>query len=68
LTLFSQYRVTSRMAVLRAEMGSVQATPKSSPLWLEFDRLHHMSVRIETSVLLIGLVALFLTVRELQPR
>jgi len=35
---------------------------------LEFDRLHHMSVRIETSVLLIGLVALFLTVRELQPR
>jgi len=68
LTLFSQYRVTSRMAMLRAEMGSVQATPKSSPLWQEFDRLHHTSVRIETSVLLIGLVALFLTVRELHPR
>jgi hypothetical protein len=64
LTAFSQHRVTPRMAALRQQMVSVDATPRDNPLRVEFDRLHQWSVRIEGSVLLIGIVAMFLTVRS----
>ena len=64
LTGVSQRRVTPRLAVLRAEMVSVDATPKDNPLRVEFDRLHQTSVRIEVVVLLLGIAALFLTVRS----
>jgi uncharacterized membrane protein len=63
LTLVSQTRVTPRLAELRTEMVLVDATPKDNPLRVEFDRLHQTSVRIEATVLLIGIAALFLTVR-----
>jgi len=59
----SQTRVTPRLAELRTEMVSVDATPKDNPLRVEFDRLHQTSVRIEVVVLLLGLAALFFTVR-----
>jgi uncharacterized membrane protein len=64
LTLVSQTRVTPRLAELRAEMVSVDATPKQDPLRVEFDRLHQASVRIEVAVLLIGVAVLFVTVRS----
>jgi uncharacterized membrane protein len=62
LTLVSQLGVSAKMTSLRAEMGSVQQTPATNPLRVEFDRLHQWSVRIEVVVLLAGLAALFLTV------
>jgi uncharacterized membrane protein len=64
LTLVSQTRVTPRLAELRTEMVSVDATPKDNPLRAEFDQLHQTSVRIEVTVLLIGIAALFLAVRN----
>jgi Domain of unknown function (DUF4149) len=64
LTLYSQLGVTARLAALRTEMVSVERTPETSPLRAEFDRLHRWSVRIEGTVLLCGLAALFLSVRE----
>jgi hypothetical protein len=64
LTLTSQRLVIPRMEVLRAQMGSVDATPPSNPARAEFDRLHSVSVDLEAAVLLLGLVSLFLTVRE----
>ena len=64
LTLASQKIVIPRMDVLRAQMGSVDATPQSNPLRAEFDRLHNISVQLESGVLLVGLIALFLTVRS----
>jgi uncharacterized membrane protein len=64
LTLVSQLGVSAKMTGLRAEMGSVQQTPATNPLRVEFDRLHQWSVRIEAVVLLAGLAALFLTVRH----
>ena len=64
LTLASQRIVIPRMDVLRAEMVSVDATPASDSRRAEFDRLHGISVDLEGGVLLIGLVALFLTVRS----
>ncbi len=63
LTLASQRIVIPRMDALRAQMGSVEAAPRENPLRVEFDRLHRVSVQIESGVLLVGLAALFLTVR-----
>jgi len=60
-TMISQYGVIARMDVLRAQMGSVEAAPASSPLLAEFNRLHQYSVWLESAVLLSGLAALFLT-------
>ena len=64
LTAFSQDRVTSRMYALRTQMVSVEATPKDSPLRVEFDGLHQLSVSLEVAVLLIGITSLFFTVRN----
>ncbi len=64
LTVVSQTRVTPRLAELRTEMVSVDATPKENPLRVEFDRLHRVSVRIEVVVLVLGIAALFCTVRN----
>jgi hypothetical protein len=63
-TMASQYGVIARMDVLRAQMGSVDATPAENSLRVAFDRLHQYSVRLESAVLIAGLVALFLTARQ----
>jgi uncharacterized membrane protein len=63
LTVVSQHHVIPRMAQLRTQMVSVDATPPENPLRAEFDRLHKISVRLEGSTLLLGLVCLFLTAR-----
>jgi hypothetical protein len=63
-TVASQYGVIARMDALRVQMGSVDATAADNPLRVAFDRLHQYSVRLESAVLLSGLVALFLTARS----
>ncbi len=63
-TMISQYGVIARMDVLRLQMGSVDATTAENPLRVAFDRLHQYSVRLESAVLLSGLVAVFLTARQ----
>jgi hypothetical protein len=64
LTLVSQMGIIPRMDVLRAQMGSVMSTPAGNPLRMEFDRLHNVSVYLESAVLLVGIVSLFFTVRR----
>lgn len=64
LTIASQGYVIPRMNLLRAQMGSVEATPASDPRRAQFDRLHTASVDIEGGVLVAGLIALFLAMRE----
>lgn len=66
LTVVSRFWVSPRMAGLRGQMGSVDRTPAESPLRMQFNRLHGMSVALETVVLLAGLLALFFFVRETQ--
>jgi len=63
-TMASQYGVIARMDSLRAQMGSVEATPAGNPLLVAFDRLHQYSVWLEMVVLFSGLAALFLTARQ----
>jgi uncharacterized membrane protein len=64
LTVISQAAVSPKMAVLRVQMGSVEATRAGSPLLAEFARLHSISVGLESGVLLAGMAAMFLMVRE----
>jgi len=65
LTAISQYTVSAKMAALRLQMGSIQATAADSPLLDEFSRLHRVSVSLESGVLLAGIVAIYLMAREL---
>jgi hypothetical protein len=65
MTAISQYTVSAKMAVLRVRMGSIQAAGADSPLLAEFSRLHRISVSLETAVLLAGIAAMYLMVREL---
>jgi uncharacterized membrane protein len=64
LTVVSQHAVSPKMAALRGQMGSIQATSPDNPLLAEFSRLHTISVSLESGVLLAGLAALYLMVRE----
>jgi hypothetical protein len=63
-TLISQFTVSAKMAALRTQMGSIQGTAADSPLLAEFSRLHSVSVSLESVVLLAGIAAMFLLVRE----
>jgi len=65
LTAISQYTVSAKMATLRVQMGSIQATVADSPLLAEFTRLHAISVSLESGVLLAALASMYLMVREL---
>ena len=66
LTVISQHAVSPKMAALRVQMGSIQATAPDSPLLAEFSRLHRYSVSLESGVLLAGILAMFWMVRELR--
>jgi uncharacterized protein DUF4149 len=68
LTAISQYTVSAKMAALRVQMGSIQATAGNSPLLAEFSKLHRVSVSLESGVLLAGIAAIYLLVREIAPR
>jgi uncharacterized membrane protein len=65
LTVASQVAVSPRMAMLRVQMGSIQATAEDSPLLAEFGRLHRLSVLLESGVLLAGLAAFYFMVKDL---
>ena len=68
LTAISQFTVSAKMAALRVQMGSIQATAADSPLLAEFSRLHLISVSLESGVLLAGFAVIYLMVRELAPK
>jgi len=62
LTLLSQFWITPRMVTLRAQVASFDtaATPDDSAR-IQFDALHVWSTRLEVTVLLTGLLVVFLT-------
>jgi uncharacterized membrane protein len=62
LTLVAQIWIGPAMDNLRLQMGSYANTPENNPLRVQFDHLHVISVRMESVVLLVGFVALILTV------
>ncbi|HKW56191.1 MAG TPA: DUF4149 domain-containing protein [Candidatus Acidoferrum sp.] len=68
LTAISQFTVSAKMAALRSQMGSIEATAAGNPLLAEFGRLHGISVMVESGVLLAGIAAMYLMVREVVAR
>ena len=61
LTLFSQYWIIPRMDSLRASVGDFASVPLTDPARAQFDALHVWSTRVEGTVLVLGLVAVYLT-------
>ena len=65
LTLFSQFWIIPRMDTLRAQVGDFASVPLNNPQRVQFDALHVWSTRVEGAVLLLGLVAVYLTASAL---
>jgi len=65
LTAISQLTVTPKMAALRVQMGSIQATAANNPLLAEFGKLHQISVSLESGVLVAGIACTYFMVKEL---
>ena len=61
LTVFSQYWIIPRMDKLRASVSDFAAIPLSDPARVQFDALHVWSTRVEGAVLLLGLLAVYMT-------
>ena len=61
LTLLSQFWIIPRMDTLRAQVGDFATVTLDNPARVQFDALHVWSTRVEGSVLLLGLLAVFLT-------
>ena len=61
LTLLSQFWIIPRMDSLRASVGDFGAVPLDNPARVQFDALHVWSTRVEGAVLVLGLVAVYLT-------
>jgi hypothetical protein len=64
LTLASEFGISRRMTVLRAEMGEIDSVAPADPRRVEFNRLHQWSTRLEGGVLLLGLATIFLIARD----
>jgi Domain of unknown function (DUF4149) len=61
LTLVSQFAISSRMNAMRAQLGSIDQAAQTDPLRVEFNRLHQWSTRVEMTVLVLGIVVIYLT-------
>jgi uncharacterized membrane protein len=68
LTLFSQFWIIPRMDTLRASVGDFANVTLDNPARVQFDALHVWSTRVEGAVLLLGLVAVFLTATAISHR
>ena len=66
LTLTSQFAITPKMATLRASMGDIDNVRPSDPARVQFNSLHIWSTRLESGVLLLGLVVVYLTAAQLK--
>jgi uncharacterized membrane protein YhhN len=61
LTLLSQFWIIPRMDTLRATVSDFATLPLDNPARVQFDALHAWSTRVESAVLLLGLVMIYLT-------
>jgi uncharacterized membrane protein len=69
LTFISQFWIIPRMDALRARVNDFTVMPIDNPLRMQFDALHVWSTRVEGTVLLLGLIAVYLTASALyRPR
>ena len=65
LTAISQFKIIPRMDQLRFAAAKLGSVPAGDALRIEFDSLHAWSRRLEGTVLILGLLVLYLTARRL---
>jgi uncharacterized membrane protein len=65
LTIISQFVVSAKMAALRAAMGEIDLVPIADARRIAFNQLHAWSTRLESGVLILGLIVLFLVARRI---
>jgi len=68
LTLFSQFWIIPHMDTLRAQIGDFATVTLDNPARVQFDALHVWSTRVESAVLLLGLVVIYLTASAFHQR
>jgi hypothetical protein len=64
ITLGTHFGIERKMNSLKAEMGVIDTVSQDDPRRVQFNSLHKWSTKLEGSVLLFGIVLLFLEVRE----
>jgi hypothetical protein len=64
LTAISQFWMIPRMDVLRITAGEISVLPPDNPIRSQFDSLHAWSTRIETTVLILGLIVVYAVARR----
>jgi hypothetical protein len=60
ITLISQFAIVPRMDALRASLAEMSSAPADNLARIQFDALHVWSTRLESAVLLLGLVVVYL--------
>ena len=61
LTLISQFSIIPRMDAIRASLPTeIDSVPPDNPARVRFDGLHQWSTRVESGVLLLGFVVVYL--------
>jgi uncharacterized membrane protein len=61
LTLLSQFWIIPRMDTLRASVSDFATIPLDNRARVQFDALHVWSTRVESAVLLLGLMVIYLS-------
>ena len=64
LTIVSQWGITPRMHALRTSIGEIDNVSLSDPARVQFNRLHVWSEQLEKGVLILGLIAMYLTTQQ----
>ena len=68
LTVISQFAISPKLHAIRAEVGVIDTVPLNRPQRMEFNRLHVWSEKFEEAVLLLGLLALYMTAQAFRER
>ena len=64
-TVISQFVVSAKMLALRTSMGEIDLVPLVDARRIAFNQLHAWSTRLESGVLILGLLVLFLVASRL---
>jgi uncharacterized membrane protein len=64
-TLISQFVISAKMLALRTAMGEIDLVAVTDPRRIAFNQLHAWSTRLESGVLILGLIVLYLVARRL---
>jgi len=65
LTFISQFVVSAKLLAMRTAMGEIDLVPVDDARRIAFNQLHVWSTRLESGVLILGLIVLFLVARRL---